>query len=393
MAASVMLRAVFLLSSLLLLSAAPLCAKPVLRLRRSVFARAQQPEGSAARATNAKHLAESIVTERRRRGFMNNIGLTSLGLYLSAIYPSESIAAAPWEPKALPRPLNVPRDRIVMDMAVTLMRSSYDVTDLLDICPMDDFQTQFYKKRVEYQSEYVSAFFTKENVNQRAGSVMIGDLSDPQYFDFISYVQYAVINDQINLNRKVFEEAQGVFGDEGDFENKLIVRDPKLGDRDTIIKLHGERVGDMVLDHLVQEKGLAVSVKERPGIDVLCDNFKKILDMLVENGFCASYTIDTSVKTSKPDPMRTPSQQPYDIRGDRCISVTFERPINLWSQQALVSQNYSLKNNFEAKVLQAFLRRCGVNSRYQTRYASLSIGYDFFLDGYVAPSTASVIPL
>jgi len=202
-----------------------------------------------------------------------------------------------------------------------------------------------------------------------------------------------VINDQINLNRKVFEEAQGVFGDEGDFENKLIVRDPKLGDRDTIIKLHGERVGDMVLDHLVQEKGLAVSVKERPGIDVLCDNFKKILDMLVENGFCASYTIDTSVKTSKPDPMRTPSQQPYDIRGDRCISVTFERPINLWSQQALVSQNYSLKNNFEAKVLQAFLRRCGVNSRYQTRYASLSIGYDFFLDGYVAPSTASVIPL
>merc|ERR1712146_476305 len=222
---------------------------------------------------------------------------------------------------------------------------------------------------------------------------MIGDLSDPQYFDFISFVQYAVINDQINLNRKVFEEAQGVFGDEGDFENKLIVRDPKMGDKDTIIKAHGERVGDMILEHLVEEKGLALRIKERPDIDVLCENFKKILDILVENGFCASYTIDTAVKTSKPDPMKTLSQQPFDIRGDRCISVTFERPINLWSQQALVSQNYSLKNNFEAKVLQAFLRRCGINSRYQTRYGSLSIGYEFFLDGYVAPNTASVIPL
>jgi len=292
--------------------------------------------------------------------------------------------------KPLPRPLNFPREQVDMDTAITLMRSSYDVTDFLDICPMDDFQAQFYKKRLEYQSEYVSAFYNKETPNIRAGTVSIGDLSDPQYFDFISFVQYATINDQIQKNRKVFEEQQGVFGDEGDFVTKLVVRDPSLGDKETVLQEHGKRVGEMILDQFISE-GLKVqtSFKSRPSIDELVPEVNRIMEFLSSKRFCAAFSVSSDdTQFSSLDPMKSPSDNSFKMRGERSITVNLERPINLWSQQALGSLGYTLKNNFEVKIIQAYLQRCGItDTRIDTTFNSVSVRHRLRLGATSAPSS------
>eukprot|EP00470_Lotharella_oceanica_P011336 CAMPEP_0170183088 /NCGR_PEP_ID=MMETSP0040_2-20121228/29585_1 /TAXON_ID=641309 /ORGANISM="Lotharella oceanica, Strain CCMP622" /LENGTH=301 /DNA_ID=CAMNT_0010428709 /DNA_START=158 /DNA_END=1064 /DNA_ORIENTATION=+ len=260
----------------------------------------------------------------------------------------------------------------------------FDVTDGLDICPMDDFQTQFYKKRVQYQTEYSAAFYDKGSPNQRAGTVSIGDLSDPQYFDFISFVQYGVINDQINKDRRVFEETVGVFGDEGNFTTQLVVRDLQYNDRTTVIKEHAKRVGDSVLDYLMSQNS-GIKISNRPDFDDVEKSLRNLQETLVSQGFAASAKVETGIKPAKPDPAKGMSEQPFDVRGDRSISVTLERPVNLWSQQALRTAGYSLLNNFEVKAVRSFLRRCNIECRVESRYNSLGVTHTFYLDGYTAP--------
>ena len=62
------------------------------------------------------------------------------------------------------------------------MRSSYAVTDELDFMPMDEFQ----KEQFNFRQQEWDSYRTQLNVKQ-------GDLTDPAYFDFISFVQYASI--------------------------------------------------------------------------------------------------------------------------------------------------------------------------------------------------------
>ncbi|CAN0529117.1 unnamed protein product, partial [Ectocarpus sp. 12 AP-2014] len=80
--------------------------------------------------------------------------------------------------------VKIARARLQRDFAVLLMRSSYQqVVDELDFVPMDDFQKQFFLLR---QGEWLGY---KENFPR----IKQGDLADPDYFDFISFAQYASV--------------------------------------------------------------------------------------------------------------------------------------------------------------------------------------------------------
>lgn len=83
--------------------------------------------------------------------------------------------------------------------------------------------------------------------------VQQGDLSDPYYFDFISFAQYTTMNREITVNpATIFEEQEPK--DQGeekpmDFVPVVVKRDPSLTD-EMLAPEHSRRVGVLVLDKL-----------------------------------------------------------------------------------------------------------------------------------------------
>ena len=81
------------------------------------------------------------------------------------------------------------------------------------------------------------------------GLVQQGDLTDPYYFDFISFAQYETMNREISQNPPyVFEEQQPI--DQGDdkpqkFVPVVIKRKPSLTN-----EMLGRLVGSAILDRL-----------------------------------------------------------------------------------------------------------------------------------------------
>lgn len=77
------------------------------------------------------------------------------------------------------------RQNLDQQFAVCLMRTSYNVVDALDFVPMDEFQKRQYLTR---QDEWER--FLAESRKAFGTAPEQGNLADPQYFDFISFVQY-----------------------------------------------------------------------------------------------------------------------------------------------------------------------------------------------------------
>ena len=83
------------------------------------------------------------------------------------------------------------------------------------------------------------------------GMVQQGDLTDPFYFDFISFAQYMTINREITVDPPmVFEEQQPV--DQGEdqpmkFVPVIVKRDPSITN-DKLGIVHSNKVGSMVLN-------------------------------------------------------------------------------------------------------------------------------------------------
>lgn len=69
-----------------------------------------------------------------------------------------------------------------------------------------------------------------------------GDLTDPDYFDFISFAQYASVAMAIRNGRDIFEEKVGAEG-----EKRTVQRDPEFKDNGLLPDEHARRVGDRIL--------------------------------------------------------------------------------------------------------------------------------------------------
>ncbi len=118
----------------------------------------------------------------------------------------------------------------------------------------DQFQRDFFLvRRSEYES-YVKSL--------GPGLVQQGDLTDPYYFDFISFAQYETINREITQNPPfVFEEQQPV--DQGEdkpqtFVPVLIRRNPSLTN-EMLGPEHSRMVGSAILDRLDEIFGTTAS--------------------------------------------------------------------------------------------------------------------------------------
>ena len=138
---------------------------------------------------------------------------------------------------------------------------------------MDQFQRDFFLiRQAEYQT-YVDLL--------GKGIVQQGDLADPNYFDFISFAQYATISREIDDPDAVFEEQQPVEVPEGELQkfNAVVVRrDPSITKSDLTAK-HTEIVGNAILDKLNEKFGDTASAipKIEPGSRPNADTLHSLL--------------------------------------------------------------------------------------------------------------------
>lgn len=138
------------------------------------------------------------------------------------------------ELKSRPPYIGIPRNRLALQFAVQMMRSSYNTVDDLDFTPMDMFQKVFFLFR---QSEW-------EDYKRYHTTVLQGDLSDPLYFDFISFCQYAVISDKIKNGQYEFFERVGADG-----ELQRVTRNNSILN-ENLAKAHSDLVGDKLLEYV-----------------------------------------------------------------------------------------------------------------------------------------------
>lgn len=67
-------------------------------------------------------------------------------------------------------------------------------------------------------------------------------MTDPDYFDFISFAQYASVAEAMRNGRDIFEERVGAEG-----EKRTVQRNPDFGDNSRLPAEHAKRVGDRIL--------------------------------------------------------------------------------------------------------------------------------------------------
>jgi len=248
-----------------------------------------------------------------------------VGRRLAVAQGAAVVLGVPKSASALPVIGSVPkipresRQRLNQDLAVVLMRSSYNATDELDFVAMDKFQKDFFLRRQNKWEDY------RNDVKKATGgsSVMQGDLGDPFYFDFISFAQYDTINFELEKPAAAFEELRTAEG-----ETEVVLRSNDLKDSQ-LPDEHANRVGDAILDFIV-DRFKDVDTTSRD----LDTNINQLLKWLIVLGFAddLSFIFDGSN-----------------------LQARFLGPANLWSLQALKGRK--LTNDFAAKVLAAYLRR------------------------------------
>lgn len=190
-----------------------------------------------------------------RRGMMSTMVAP---VVWNVLFPSTAKAAEPVKSKDTdsllaitkrklrPKPPKLLRRKLSQDFAVLLMRSSYNALDEIDCVAMDQFQRDFFLIRSSEYQDYTKALGD--------GMVQQGDLTDPYYFDFISFAQYRTINRELTQDPPfVFQEMQPVEqqSDNGkaNFVPVVVRRDPRLTNA-MLVPTHSSKVGAAILDRL-----------------------------------------------------------------------------------------------------------------------------------------------
>ena len=254
------------------------------------------------------------------------------------------------EQQQRPAHFKLPRARMDLQFAVQLMRNSYTLCDYLDFTPMDRFQKNFFLFR---QAEW-------EAYQKFHPTVFQGDLADPQYFDFISFCQYATIAYSINnVNGDAFVERIGA----GSEEQVVNMLPAMLSTKDKIREVYEAAVGNALLDYvlstypsnIVPNRFIPIGNFSDPicdeqivTFDTFIDYARQVLDIFAINAYTSLVEVQELPRT------RTDSNSMF-------LSVKLQLPANMWSQLALARRKDVVINDFEMKVLKALARRCNLS--------------------------------
>ena len=257
------------------------------------------------------------------------------------------------ERRGRPAPIQFMRRKMQLPFAVLLMRSSYQAVDKLNFVPTDEFQKSFFLFRQSEWEDYKKSF----------PALMQGDLTDPLYFDHVSFAQYAVISDKMRRGKQSYVQLIDANG-----TAESVQRAPLLENNDLLPAAHARLVGDAILDFIVETYGAtrpsvipaglpysnntaAFKAKMRGSPMPLPDFItaaQDVLDTLLIN----SYALN--IKVEGPLPEKLPNQ------GSMLMSVRAVGPANLWGSQVLRMRK-DVVNDFEMKVLDRLADRFNLN--------------------------------
>lgn len=199
------------------------------------------------------------------------------------------------------------------------------------------------------------------------GVVSQGELSDPYYFDFISFAQYATIARDTSGNLPlVFEEQQPDGNKEGSdiqkFSPKVIRRSLDLEDNSLLPLRHGDIVGTLILDQLNEIFGNTPSAipfiedSSRPSANTLLISLQQMTNLFIINGFAwegkASITKEGTVITNN-------NKSILGSATGTEFTTTLSSPATLWSGQALKQRKAKTLNDFVMKTAKVIVRRAG----------------------------------
>eukprot|EP00904_Undaria_pinnatifida_P013133 jgi/Undpi1/8950/HiC_scaffold_26.g11411.m1 len=186
-----------------------------------------------------------------------------------------------------------------------------------------------------------------------------GDLTDPDYFDFISFAQYASVAMAIRNGRDIFEEKVGAEG-----EKRTVQRDPEFKDNGLLPDEHARRVGDRILAYCTETFSatkLAPVVGQGLAVPELQEGCERIMNLLRLNFYLLDYTVESDL-------------------GRGLITVKATAPATIWGQQVLMRRKDRPTNDFEAKAVLAYLRACGIGgATYSTAFNGLDAIHTFRL--------------
>ncbi len=248
------------------------------------------------------------------------------------------------------RPAKVLRPRMNLDFAVLLMRASYNAVDDIDVVAMDQFQRDFFLVRQAEYGAYADSL--------GPGAMQQGDLADPNYFDFVSFAQYATVCREIGDPNSVFEEQQPV--DVGDdepqrFDTVVVRRDPTLTKGD-LPRRHSQLVGRAILGWLIERFGDTASAipsiepGSRPSANAVLAAVRQMVNLFVISGF--AWDGDASM-------VKRPAADDSGTAAGAQFSITFTSPATLWSGHSLKAKNAILTNDFALKTVSEMMSRAG----------------------------------
>jgi hypothetical protein len=303
----------------------------------------------------------------RRRSILSALAAAALASVVQQQRPASALAAStttttttttlPTAPFSFiqPGPVAVPRRTLDLRFAVLLMRSLYDAVDSCDAIAMRDFQVSFWKRReaeVEGYAQLVSPLEPRK-----------GDLTDPLYFDFISYSQALAADAALKGHPpRVFEEEYDECELKPDQEEcpiltRVVRRDFPLDDAD----LPGEfwrHAGDNIYGGLANGfrgevfEGVPGLLSPGAGADEVAAGFRALVGVLVGRGYALSAQVSSSSSSSS-------SANDNDLE----LRVTLEGSATQWGSAALAARRTKVMTLHEAAALDGWLRASAAAAR------------------------------
>eukprot|EP00891_Asterochloris_glomerata_P008410 jgi/Astpho2/8410/Aster-x1499 len=175
-----------------------------------------------------------------------------------------------WDPLDLPsllppEPVQVPRRILNQQFAVLLLRSAYEV--------------QFWRLRRDQYESYLLQYSPV--------SIKQGQLSDPLYWDFISFAQAATVAQEIPKGKFVFQE----FCDECTNQTRLVRRDPALRDNSQLRPEFELRTGLQIYRGLRKGfrgetfSGVPPVLSISANLSQVLESVQQLVNVFVQNGF------------------------------------------------------------------------------------------------------------
>jgi hypothetical protein len=254
-----------------------------------------------------------------------------------------------------PSTKDVPRQKLSLDFAALLMRSSYVETAQLEIGPVNQLERDMYLVRTAEYEPYLSS------VN---GPVQQGDITDPYYFDFMSFVQYVTINRALKDPETEYDQQEPITGEGGLQSTKFdTVHVKRTLPDDVLVATHEQRVGTAILNFLTDRFGgtpAAVPTtaaafdgdpqRRRPeNVQVLQQALTKLVNLFLISGFAWEGKAELIVKGNGSS----------RGKGTTTFLLTLENPATLWSAQCLARQRAPLRNDFLLKTAKELVKSMG----------------------------------